>query len=124
MIIIRALREVTRLFGCLDVSLEHKEGFISHIRQNRPREDQEYLNQFELNVMVLPKVDSNQRDLQEQFSQLQLPRVISAFQREYESFYREHYAIVKKDRLMYHKVGCVFPMVIPNSSWGSIHFIL
>ena len=121
MIIIRALREVTRLFGCLDVSLEHKEGFISHIRQNRPREDQEYLNQFELNVMVLPKVDSNQRDLQEQFSQLQLPRVISAFQREYESFYREHYAIVKKDRLkMYHKVGCVFLMAIPNSPWGSI----
>ena len=97
---IRPLREVTRLFGCLDVSLEDKARFISHIRQNRPREDQEYLDQFELNVMVLPKVDSNQRDLQEQFSQLQLPLVISAFQREYESFYREHYAIVKKERLI------------------------
>ena len=97
MIKIRPLREVTRLFGCLDVSLKDKERFISHIRQNRPREDQEYLNHFELNVMVLPKVDSNQRDLQEQFSNFQLPLVISAFQREYESFYRDYYAIAKKD---------------------------
>ena len=91
---------MTRLFGCLDVSLQDKERFISYIQQYRPKEDQEYLNQFELNVMVLPKVDSNQLDLQEQFPQFQLPRVISAFQREYESFYREYYAEVKKDRLI------------------------
>ena len=95
----RPLREITRLFGCLDVSLRDKERFISYFLQNNPKEDQEYLNQFELNVMVLPKVDSNQRDLQEQFPQFQLPLIVSAFQREYERFYRKHYATVKKEGL-------------------------
>ena len=98
----RQLREVTRLFGCLEVSLQDKDRFQSYVRYNRPREDQEYLKRFELNVMVLPKVDSSKRDLQEPFPQFQVPRIISSFQREYESFYREQYAMVRQDRLTLH----------------------